>query len=254
MGGHRENTLASMLAAVDQGLDWVELDVRRGGDGLVVLHDPWLADGDRVIEYAGPELAAAGVDRLEDVLAALPPHVGVDFDVKTSLEDALTDRGETTAALLAPLVANERRRRALVVTSFDPAALLVLRERAPEVPLGLLTWVTFPIEHAVAAARHLGVDLVGVHVGSLAARRPDPTRGLHEGVRAVEVAHRAGLEVLAWCPVPEVARTLADAGVDALVVDDIAGVREVLVASEAVTSETVTSGPVPAHPVRAPAG
>ena len=242
VGGHRENTLASLLAAVDQGLDWVELDVRRGADALVVVHDPWLADGARVVEQGGAELATAGVDLLADVLAALPSHVGVDLDVKTALEDAITDRAETTGALLAPTVEAERHRRPLVVTSFDPAALLVLRERAPEVPVGLLTWVTFPIEHAVAAARHLGVDLVGVHVGSLLGRRPDPVRSQQEGVRAVEVAHRAGLEVLAWCPLPEVAVPLAEAGVDALVVDDIPGVQAALSTRRA-TAAGVASEP-----------
>jgi glycerophosphoryl diester phosphodiesterase len=37
----------------------------------------------------------------------------------------------------------------------------------------------------------------------------------------VEVAHEAGLQVIAWCPPPAQARALAGAGVDCLVVDDV---------------------------------
>jgi glycerophosphoryl diester phosphodiesterase len=40
---------------------------------------------------------------------------------------------------------------------------------------------------------------------------------------SVEVAHRAGLEVMAWCPKPEDAPGYVQAGVDALVVDDVPG-------------------------------
>ena len=35
------------------------------------------------------------------------------------------------------------------------------------------------------------------------------------------LAHEAGLEVVAWCPLPDVARELFAAGVDAVVVDDV---------------------------------
>jgi glycerophosphoryl diester phosphodiesterase len=38
---------------------------------------------------------------------------------------------------------------------------------------------------------------------------------------SIATAHDAGLEVLAWCPDPDVARELAAAGVDALVLNDV---------------------------------
>src|ERR687897_427315 len=49
-----------------------------------------------------------------------------------------------TAARVAELLLGSAPRRRRLVTSFDPAALLIVRERAPDVPLGLLTWVAFP--------------------------------------------------------------------------------------------------------------
>jgi len=108
----------------------------------------------------------------------------------------------------------------VLVTSFDPAALLIVRERAPAVPLGLLTWRRFPLRKAIAAAAHLGVEVVAPQFESfpLDGREPALERPLPETVR---VAHEAGLQVVAWCPGAAEARPLAAAGVDCLVVDDV---------------------------------
>jgi glycerophosphoryl diester phosphodiesterase len=210
VGGQRENTLGSFRAAVAAGLDWVEVDARMTADGvLVAVHDPVVGDGRFVADLEAREL---GLLRIEELLAELPPHVGVDLDVKSALEDALRPRARTTAAVVADLVARERERRPVLVTSFDPAALLIVRERAPAVPLGLLTWPGFPLRKAIPAAAHLGVEAVGPEVSSFRSER--------RLERSVAVAHDAGLAVIAWCPAPAEAETLAAAGVDCLVVDD----------------------------------
>src|SRR5680860_1070436 len=79
----RENTVASFLAAASEGATWVELDARRSGDGVVVVHhDPVTADGRPVVEQAASELAAKGVADLAGVLAQLPPWLGVDVECK----------------------------------------------------------------------------------------------------------------------------------------------------------------------------
>ena len=155
-----------------------------------------------------------------DLFEALPPEVGIDVDLKSSLEDAVLPRERTTAALVADLVRDAGR--PALVTSFDPGALLVVRERAPQVPIGLLTWLRFPLRKAIPAAVHLGCDVVAPHVQSfpVGERRGDPLeRPVAESVR---VAHAAGLQVAAWCPGEPEAQELAAAGVDCLVVDDVA--------------------------------
>src|SRR5688500_11208844 len=82
--GPDENTLPSLLAAVEAGCDWVEVDVQRtAADTLVLRHDPTGPDGAFVYDTPGSLL------RLEEVFDALPASVGVDVDVKTILEDAL---------------------------------------------------------------------------------------------------------------------------------------------------------------------
>jgi glycerophosphoryl diester phosphodiesterase len=206
--GPGENTLASFEAAVAAGLDWVEVDARLAADGvLVAWHDPVLPDGRFVWSLPAAE---TGLLRLDELLAALPGHVGVNVDLKTSLEDAARPRDATTAAAVAALAADQPR--PMLVMSFDPAALLIVRQRAPRIPIGLLTWVRFPLREAIPAAVHLGADVVGVHVEGFSAEwRPI--------AESVAVAHAAGLQVLAWCPEPAAEEALVLAGVDCLVVD-----------------------------------
>jgi glycerophosphoryl diester phosphodiesterase len=215
--GRRENTLDSYRAAVAAGLRWVEVDARiTADDVLVASHDPAVEDGRFIAELPAAELELM---RVADLLAELPPEIAVDIDVKTSLEDALRPRERTTAALVADLAARQSRR--LLVTSFDPAALQIVSERAPDVPLGLLTWIRFPLRKAIAAAAHLGVDVVAPHVESFPLQ---PLPGERDAARAVRVAHESGLEVAVWCPQPDDAEALVAAGVDCLVVDDVPAV------------------------------
>ena len=224
VAGHPENTLGSFLAAVELGVDWVEVDVRRTQDDrLVVVHNAAGDDGEFYTDISGDEAAARGALLLEELLEALPPRVGVDFDLKTSLEDATRARAATTAATLAPVAARESRRRPVLVTTFDPAGLAIVGELAPGVPRGLLTWVHFPIGHAVAAAGHLDVQVLGAHWGSLVAGDVETEAVRRPLEYVVDIVHRTGREMLAWCPPPQFAQQLVDAGADALCVDDVPG-------------------------------
>jgi glycerophosphoryl diester phosphodiesterase len=190
--GAGENTLPSFLAAVEAGLAWVEVDVRVAADGaLVARHDP-LAAGE-----------GADLLRIEALLEALPPEVAVDFDVK----------GVRPARALARLAGREAARRRVLVTSFSTAALRIVRERAPAVPLGLLTHATVPLSRAIADAAALGVQVVAPQVGALRAERAL--------AGCVAAAHAAALQVAAWCPRPEEAGELLEAGVDCLIVDGV---------------------------------
>ncbi len=220
VGGHRENTLGSFRAAVAAGLRWVEVDARLTADDvLVASHDPGVADGRFVIDLGAGETDALGLTRVTAVLEDLPGHVGVIVEVKTSLEDALRERGRTTAACVASLARRAGRRRRVLVCSFDPAALLVVRETAPSVPVGLLTWTGFPLRKAIPAAVHLGADVVAAQVDSFPLRGGAVARAERATAESVRVAHRAGLQVAAWCPAPDEAQLLAEAGVDCLIVD-----------------------------------
>ena len=220
--GHRENTLGSFLAAAEEGADWVAVDVRRTGDDrLVIAHDPAYDDGLFLVDADAATASARGTLLLDDLLEALPAHVGVDFDLKTSMEDAARGADSTTVALLAPVVAREAHRRPLALTSFDPAALLAMRSLAPGVALGLLTWLEFPVGLAVAAAAHLDVKFLAVHMGSLRPNRIEPESQQRPLDYVVTLLHGADREVLAWCPAPEELPRVMAAGVDAICVNDV---------------------------------
>ncbi|HET9656276.1 MAG TPA: glycerophosphodiester phosphodiesterase [Kineosporiaceae bacterium] len=220
--GYVENTLESFLAAVGFGLDWVEVDVRRTSDDvLVVTHNPARDDGAFYCDLTGEQAAASGALRLETLLEALPPHVGVDFDVKSDLADAQRDRLRTTTGLLAPIATREAARRPTLITSFDAGGLTIARELAPGVPRGLLTWVEFPAGHAVAAAAHLDVQVLALHGGSLKPNKIEPRHLQYPLPRIVETVHGAGLELMAWCPGVKFGRELLAAGADALCVNNV---------------------------------
>jgi glycerophosphoryl diester phosphodiesterase len=218
VGGLRENTLDSFRAAVDSGLGWVEADARLNADGVLVCrHDPVVEDGRLVSELTTAETDDLELMHVADLLQDLPADIGIDLDVKTSLEDALRPRDRTTAALVAELVAGTAGSRPLLVTSFDPAAILTFRERVPAVPIGLLAWRGLPLRKAIAAAAGLGAEVVAPHADSFLPEQP-LERPVAEFVR---VAHAAGLEVLTWSFGLERMAELAALGIDCLVVDDV---------------------------------
>jgi glycerophosphoryl diester phosphodiesterase len=222
VSGHRENTMGSFSAAVELGMRWVEADVRRTGDDtLVVAHDAAQADGTSIAELTAEDADRRGTLRLRTLFEALPSDVGINVDVKSPIDDCLRPPSRTTAGLLASVVAAEARRRPVMVSSFDPAALRLLRQEAPGVPLGWLTWHRFPLETAVAGCAHMDVDVLALHVGSL---RRNPTTGTVDPSHAADVValvHGCGRQLLVWCPDAGHARMLAEAGADALVVDEV---------------------------------
>ncbi len=222
VAGHQQNSLSSFSAAVQSGARWVEADVRRlADDVLVVAHDAAYPDGTRLEDVTQAQADRRGTLRLSTLLESLPRQVGINLDLKSSMDDCLRSPRSTTAGLLAPVVAAEATRRPLMVSSFDPAALALLRATAPRVPLGLLTWYRFPVEMAVAACVHMDVEVLALHVGSL---REGTTGGrIDSGLlaRLLALLHRCGRQLLVWCPQTTLARLLVSAGTDAVVVDDL---------------------------------
>ncbi|GAA3750740.1 glycerophosphodiester phosphodiesterase [Salinactinospora qingdaonensis] len=224
-----ENTVASALAAVEAGATWVEIDVRRSADGVLMAHhEPVLADGQAIVDVSASTCRSFGLATLAEIFEAVPAHVGVDVDVKTVMEDAVAEPAQRTVALLAPLLRREVRRRSLLVCSFDPAVLPAIRKGVRGIATAWMPFVRNPPDQAVAGAAGMGCEAVAIDARSFG----DPDKLQHSGYRdakyTAELAHRAGMEVVLWCPTPQEAAMFAAAGVDAVVVDDIAGTREAL--------------------------
>ncbi|MFL5844413.1 MAG: glycerophosphodiester phosphodiesterase [Solirubrobacteraceae bacterium] len=218
--GYEENTLASCEAAVRWGLRWLEIDCRvTADDVLVARHDPRLEDGRFVVDVPAAE---TGLLRIDELFEALPREIGIDLEVKTSLEDALRPREQTTAAAAADIAARERDAgRPLVLTSFDASVLTIAKERHPGLPTGLLTWTRFPLRKSIPAAVHLGCQVVAPQFASFPLPGTPAAKMERELSHVIDVAHRAGLEVVAWCPKPPEEALLAEAGADCIIVDDV---------------------------------
>ncbi len=153
--GHRgwparfpDNTLAGAMAAAEVA-DMVELDIRRSGDGkLVLAHDPdlgglsvagtpWSRLGE--LDVGGGHHAAL----LDEVLAALP-----ETPVQMEIKNLPIDPGFEPDHRLA-LEAADRARRGDVVTGFNPDSLAAVRRVFPEVDTGLAVAAWFDFDEAV---------------------------------------------------------------------------------------------------------
>jgi glycerophosphoryl diester phosphodiesterase len=203
----RENTLASFTAAFDEGAAWVELDVRRAGDGtLTVHHDPVISDGRAIVDLDRVQLEKATIATLDDVLAGLPDGLGVDLEVKNLPGEPDYDESQQVAALLSALVRPLAGTRPLLSTSFNPMTVQALGEHLSEVPTGLVFSPGLRTDAAADLARDLGCAVLCPHVDA---------RPLDAG--AMAAAHEAGLQVMVWVVDDlDVARNLAAAGADAL--------------------------------------
>lgn len=157
--GHRgaageapENTLDGFAHARQIGVRAIELDVRLSADEqLVVIHD---ATVDRTTNATGSvsNLAAAqlmrvdargscptwrspvGVPLLSEVLQAYHDFDAFQLEIKTDTPSRL----EALAARLIAQVEHFQIAERVVVTSFDPAALVIVRRFAPLVRRGFI--------------------------------------------------------------------------------------------------------------------
>lgn len=207
--------MAAFHAAAAQGATWVELDVRRTGDGgLVVRHDPVDARGVPLIDQSLDALAAQGYLELGAALDALPAGLGVDIELKNLYGEPDFDEEQHLAGLVAAAVAPRLGSRPLLASSFNPHTLAALRAGSADIPLGLLLVPLVGMELGIQLALDYGVEAVFAHVTA-----PDLT------AQAFAQAHAAGLQVMVWT-VDDLTQAvfLAAAGVDALCTNDPAGV------------------------------
>ena len=103
--------------------------------------------------------------------------------------------------------------------------------QAPHLQVMWSAWMPFvrnPLDQAVAGAAGMGCPLVAIDARSFGLTGDGPRPGRRSVEYTVDLAHRAGIEVLSWCPDPVDAARFAEAGMDAVVVDDVPGVVSAL--------------------------
>ena len=213
--GHRgapvlapENTIASFRAAIDHGVDYVEMDVIAYHDELVLAHDA------ASLTEESPRLA----DGLDLVRGR---DVGVILDLKSP-------------GIEEPVVALVQERDLLdraAVASFHAGAVRRVKELEPRLATGL----SYPFDRVGIANRPawqpiIRTGLSGLRrtlparIGGMLARARADAAMLHHALvspRLVERCHARGAAVLAWTVEDDVAlaRVLA-AGVDGVIAND----------------------------------
>ena len=164
------------MAGAEQ-CDGVEFDVRFSAEGAaVIVHDETLdrlfGVPRRVSELSVHELAEIGVPTLSDVLAAMPATTLIDLELKELPTDSLF------AAIVGARGASAE---GIVLSSFHPAVLRRVEERAPSWP----RWLN--AETAAEAEQTNALGCVGLSVSMELLNDANINRW-----------RAAGLEVAAW--------------------------------------------------------
>jgi len=224
---HLENTLPAFQACVDLGYRYLETDVQITADGtLVAFHDPTL---ERVTDRTGrvdalpwSELSEARIGgrepimRLEDLLGAWP-DVRFNLDIKA-------------AGVLAPLVRLVHRMDVadrICLGSFSDARVAAARRLfGPTVCTALGPRGVAALRLSSYSPRAAG--LVRIQAGCAQVPLQLGGRALVDE-RFLAAAHARGLQVHVWTvDDPDEARAMLDLGVDGIMTDRPAMLREVL--------------------------
>ena len=197
------NTRASFLAAVEAGLDGVETDVQRTKDGVLVIHHDFVVGLRLISDLKLDELRELRpeVVTLGELLELLEPYP--DFLINLELK-SIPGLEDGRAHALADTVANWSGKKRVWISSYDPVALLKIRERRPELPLGYL----FRVYDTGRMAELLGIEALHPH------------RQLATAARVARW-HQKGFLVATWTVNDAAqARTFASMGVDVIMGDD----------------------------------
>jgi len=210
-----ENTMLAFDKARAAGADGIELDVRFDADhNVVVFHDSELdrltGRPGRIEELSASErgkLRVGGepVPLLAEVLAAVDRELEIDVELKSQR----LGRAGALAEATAKVIKASGRADQILISSFDPSALVQCHRHVPDVALGYL----FHQDQLLPLRR----GWVGSWIGASLAH---PQHTLCTEAR-VKAWHRAGLPINAWTvDDPAELQRLARLGVDGVFCND----------------------------------
>jgi len=205
-----ENTIESFVLARELGADWVELDVRRSADGVVVVHhDAHLPDGQMVGDLDCGDLPDH-VPSLAEALEACD-GMGVNIEIKNLPDDPDFDSEHTVAAAVAGLVGAYLGPERSLVTSFNVDAVDSVHRVDPTIPIGYVTDLWDPV---LAVDRAVAHEMQHLH----------PYDAMADAALVLR-AHDAGLRIHVWTvDDPDRMAELIAMGVDGIItnVPDVA--------------------------------
>lgn len=208
LDGAPENGIQALEQAHARGADWVEMDVRRLGDGTIIVHHD-------------PQIAGVPLDRLDRRVLAAHRQV-------PTLDDWTRRAGELGVGVLAELkepgyeaevvrlLRRDVRGGRFDLMSFDQHAVRELARLAPDRPVGLLTKVhpaasgvgNLAPESLAERARSLGASFLGLNVEQAT-----------EPMLAAAAGRELGVAVWTVDEPSTIARLLADERVATVITD-----------------------------------
>ena len=218
-----ENTIPAIEAAIAEGADYVEIDVRLTSDGeIVLMHDPTtkrtagvnLKVCDSTYEellqldvgsYYSEEFAGTYIPTLEEVMDICKGEIMMNIELKT-----VTNDGELEEKVAA-LITEKNMEEQCVVTSFKQKSLVRIKEYNSDIVTGYI--YTFGYSN--------NTDYEAMDILSIDAKYLDS--------QVVEGAHKKGITVYAWTVnTKSEIRRMAAIGVDNIITDNVTLTKEIL--------------------------
>ena len=231
-GGARtapENTLAAFQQAIDEGADWVELDVQQTADGvLMVMHDAnlkrttgldknfWEVTYDEIKDldngsWFGPAFSGERVCTLEEALALCKDKIKMNIEVKPD------GHGTDLERKTVELINRYNMRDQVVVASISYDALVRVKKADPRMPTMYDMTLAYGYINYIECVDYFSVDDFFV------------TQQLVNDTR------KAGKTIFAWTVNdPANMQRLISYGINGLVTDDVRTAREMAENFEAI--------------------
>ena len=188
-----ENTMPAFKAAVENGADWIELDVTQTKDGvLVIFHDADLmrmtGKPDKIWDMSyeelsqintashwGPFFKDTRIPTLEEVLDYCKDKIKLNIEVKVN-----DHQTQDFIARLVGLIQDKGMAGQCMITSFDYHSLQAVKQLAPALETGFISSKAIEQPEAFTSADNfvLSIDLINPET--------------------VSRIHSLGKEVIAW--------------------------------------------------------
>jgi len=211
------NSIAAFEAAIQLGVDAVELDVRLTADGVPVVHHDATARGTPVARLSHQQLCLrrGSVPTLAEAVEVCAGRVGLDVEIKATGHER-----QVVEAALARVSRDD-----LMITSFIDSALAAVKQIDPGLPCGLLIGPTRlrsrPQRFAFEWMWGCGADFIAAHQLLAPPRRVRASRIVRRDTGLLPRAARAGVALVVWTVnrPDRLRRYLSDPRVAAVVTD-----------------------------------
>jgi glycerophosphoryl diester phosphodiesterase len=139
--GLPENTIEAFSRAVELGADWIELDVRRSADDVLVVHHDAHIEGRAIVDHDYIELPES-IPTLAEALEACA-DAKVNIEIKNDPDDPGYDAEHQISDSVVGLALAFRDPSNLLLSSFNMDSVRRVKAINPHIGAGLVTGVAF---------------------------------------------------------------------------------------------------------------